>query len=60
MISQWAICNDYDISETFNKFFENMLPNLKIIPLRTFRNFYWMWNGNPLQNATNKFLLYLR
>ena len=31
-----VISNDYDISETFNKLFENIVPNLKIIPSQNF------------------------
>ena len=43
-----VISNDYDISETFNIFSVNIIPNLKIIT----------FNNMKVQNAINKFQNY--
>ena len=46
-----VIFNDYDISETFNKFFANIVPNMKTIP----RNRKSSETENPVQSRINKF-----
>ena len=48
------ISNDYDISGTFNKFFVNIVPNLKIIPSKNVETTIYE-TGNSVQNAINKF-----
>ena len=48
------ISNDYDISGTFNKFFVNIVPNLKIIPSENVETTIYE-TGNSVQNAINKF-----
>ena len=35
-MAEEVISNDYGISETFNKFFANIVPNLKITPRGNF------------------------
>ena len=47
-----VILNDYDIFETFNKFFANIVPNLNMIPsknLETTTDY-----ETEVQNAINK------
>ena len=48
-----VISNDQDISETFNKFFANIAPNLKIIPSENFKITIKYETENPVQNAIN-------
>ena len=48
-----VISNDYDISETFNKFFANIVPNLKIILSENFGTTIQHETENPIQDAIN-------
>ena len=52
---QKVISNDYDIFETFNKLFANIVPNLKIIPSENFETSIQHETENPVKNATHKF-----
>ena len=47
-----VISNDYGISETFNKFFANKVPNLKIIPCGNFVTIQYE-TGNLVLNKIN-------
>ena len=49
-----VISNDYGISETFNTFFANKVPNLKIIPSGNFVTIQYE-TGNLVLNKINKF-----
>ena len=50
-----VISNDYDISETFNKLFANIVPNLKIIPSQNFETSIQYETENLVKNTTHKF-----
>ena len=50
-----VIFNDYDISETFNKFFANIVPNMKTIPSENFKTTFEYKTENPVQSRINKF-----
>ena len=50
-----VISNYYDVSETLNNFFENIVPNLKIIPSENFESTTLYKTENPVQKAINKF-----
>lgn len=41
--------------KTFNKFFVNVVPNLKILPFENFETTIQYGSENPVQNAINKF-----
>ena len=41
-MAEEVISNDYGISETFNKFFANIVPNLKITLVETLKVLYNM------------------
>lgn len=41
--------------KTFNKFFVNVVPNLKILPFENFETTIQYGTENPVQNAINKF-----
>ena len=49
------ISSDYDISETFNIFFSNIIRNLKMIPNENIETAIQYEAENPMQNARNKF-----
>ena len=53
-MTEEVITNDYDISETFNKIFANIVPNLKIIPSENFETTIQYETENLVQNAINK------
>ena len=50
-----VICNDNDISEAFDKFFANIIPNLKIISRKNLETTVECETENPVQNAISKF-----
>ena len=54
-----VISNDYDVSGTFNKFFANVVQNLKIIPSENLEPTIQCETENPVQNATSKFKIHL-
>ena len=58
-IIEEVISKDYDISETFNKFFANIVPNLKTIPSENFETTIEYKTENPVQNtiANSKIIL---
>ena len=49
-----VISNDYDISETSNKFFSNLVPNSKIMPNENFETVV-EYEIDPVENAVEKF-----
>ena len=49
-----VISNHYSITETFNKFFANIVLNLEIIPSENFEAANKYETKNPVQNAINK------
>ena len=50
-----VISNDYDISETFNKFFANLVPNSKIMPNENIEAAVEYDIEDPVENAIDKF-----
>ena len=53
-----VVSNDYDLSKTFNKFFANIVPNLKIISCENFVTTIQYETGNPVHNTIKKFKNY--
>ena len=43
------------IAETFNKFFGNIIKNLKLVPAIFLSKFYFSPNDNPLKTMKNDF-----
>ena len=54
-MAEEVISNDYGISETFNKFFANIVPNLKITPRGNFESTIQYETENTVQKTINKF-----
>ena len=54
VVNEEVISNNYDISEPFNKFMANIVPNLKIIPSENFGTTTEYGTENPAQKAINK------
>ena len=54
IISEKIISNDNDVAETFNKFFVNIVPNLKIPTNHDF-DINFKVTGDPIVDAINKY-----
>ena len=53
-MTEEVISNQYDISETFNKFFASLVQNLKIIISENFETTIQYETENPVKNKNSK------
>ena len=53
-MTEEVISNQYDISETFNKFFASLVQNLKIIISENFETTVQYGTENPVKNKNSK------
>ena len=53
-MTEEVISNQYDISETFNKFFASLVQNLKIIISENFETTVQYETENPVKNKNSK------
>ena len=53
-MTEEVISNQYDISETFNKFFASLVQNLKIIISENFETTVQYKTENPVKNKNSK------